>query len=54
MGGIGKRLGAGFCTTLYQRISGLSLDAARRMAHDVMAFAQKRGTKALVVENLKG
>ena len=53
-GGIGKRLGAGFCTTLYRRIAGLSLNAARRMASELMAFALEHGAKALVIENLKG
>ncbi|MBC7622321.1 MAG: hypothetical protein H7232_02925 [Aeromicrobium sp.] len=53
-GGIGRRLGAGFCKTLYRRIAGISLDCARSMASELIAFALKHGAHALAVEDLKG
>lgn len=53
-GGPGKRLGRGFCRGLYRRLAGLNLDAARKLAFEVMAFARAHGATALVVEDLKG
>lgn len=53
-GGSDKRLGKGFCKTLYRRIAGLSLDAARTIAGEVTAFAKQFGAQVLVIENLKG
>jgi IS605 OrfB family transposase len=53
-GGVGRRLGKGFCEDLYRRIAGISLAAARQMSAELMAFAQLHGAEAMVVENLKG
>ena len=53
-GGPGRRLGQGFCKTLFRRLAGLNLDAARQMANRLMNFAQQHGAQALVIENLKG
>ena len=53
-GGPGKRLGPGFCRTLYRRIAGISLEAARTMATELIDFAVAHGARALVLENLKG
>lgn len=53
-GGVDKRLGKGFCQTLYRRIAGISLDAARRIAGELAAFAKQFGAQVLVVEDLKG
>ncbi len=39
---------------LHRRIQGLSLDAARRLASDIAAFAAQHGARAFVVEDLKG
>jgi len=53
-GGGDHRLGKGFCAKLYRRIAGLNLDAARRMASELAAFAKEHGAKVLVIEDLKG
>lgn len=53
-GGPGRRLGKGFCRTLYRRIAGLSLQAARELASAILAFAREHGVQALVIEDLKG
>lgn len=53
-GGIGRRLGKGFCAILYRRMAGISLQAAREMAKCIVDFAMANNAKALVVENLKG
>ena len=53
--GAGKgKVGKGFCAELYRRISGLSSDAARQMAKQIMDFALLHGASVMVVENLKG
>lgn len=44
----------GLCNTLYNRIAGLSQDAARQLVRELMDFAQEHGAQAVVVENLKG
>lgn len=49
-----SRIGRGFCKRLYRRIAGLSLDAARRLASALVAFACAHGAQALVLEDLKG
>jgi IS605 OrfB family transposase len=54
MGGAEKRLARGSCSGIYRRIAGLNLDAARRMASELAAFAKEHGAKVLVIENLKG
>ena len=48
------QVGRGFCRTLYRRITGLSLDAARQLSSQLIAFAQAHGAQALVFEALKG
>jgi putative transposase len=53
-GGMGKKLGKGFGTDLYRRITGLSTAAARMLVSEVIAFALAHGAQAVVVENLKG
>jgi IS605 OrfB family transposase len=53
-GGGDHRPGKGFCAKLYRRIAGLNLDAARRMASELAAFARELGAKVLVIEGLKG
>jgi putative transposase len=39
---------------LHRRIAGLSLDAARRIASDIAAFAASFDAKAFIIEDLKG
>jgi len=39
---------------LHRRIAGLSLDAARRLASELAAFAAQHGAKVFVIEDLKG
>lgn len=46
--------GEPFCWTLYRRIEGLSLDAARMLASKLAAFAAQHGAKVFVIEDLKG
>lgn len=46
--------GQSFCASLYRRIEGLNLDAARTMAREIVQFAQSRQAELIVVENLKG
>ncbi len=50
----GARKGEPFCTALHRRIAGLSLDAARRLASEITAFAVLHGATAFVLEDLKG
>ena len=47
-------LSKGFCATLYRRMSGLSQDAAQKMANAIVAFANEHEATSLVFENLKG
>lgn len=42
------------CVALHRRIAGYSLDAARRLAGELAAFATQHGAKAFVIEDLKG
>ena len=44
----------GFCRTLHRRIAGLSLDAARQLSAELVAFALAHGAQAFVFEALKG
>ena len=44
----------GFCRTLHRRIAGLSLDAARQLSSELVAFALSHGAQAFVFEALKG
>ena len=53
-GGTGRRLGKGFCQDLHRRIAGLSLDAARKLVKQLMAFANQHQADAVIVEDLKG
>jgi putative transposase len=46
--------GQPFCSKLYRRIEGLSLQAARELSSQLMAFATKYGAKVLACEDLKG
>ena len=46
--------GRGFCRDLYRRIAGLSLDAARQLSSQLVAFARAHGAQAFVFEALKG
>ena len=46
--------GVPFCSALHRRIAGLSLDAARRMAKEIVEFAQRHGAALFVIEDLKG
>lgn len=46
--------GPGFCSNLHRRIAGLSLDAARGLAKEIIAFALEHKAQAIVVEDLKG
>jgi IS605 OrfB family transposase len=48
------RVGPGFCQDLFRRIAGLSLDAARQLSAELIAFARKHGAQALIFERLKG
>lgn len=48
------RRGERHAVALHRRIAGLSLDAARRLAADIAAFAQAHAAKAFVIEDLKG
>ena len=48
------RAGRGFCQDLYRRIAGLSLDAARQLSSQLVAFARAHGAQAFVFEALKG
>jgi IS605 OrfB family transposase len=48
------RAGPGFCSGLYRRIAGLSLDAARQLAAQIISFALEYQACAIVVEDLKG
>lgn len=48
------RAGRGFCRDLYRRIAGLSLDAARQLSSQLVAFARAHGAQAFVFEALKG
>lgn len=50
----GTQRGQPFCSNLHRRIAGLSLDAARRLASEIGAFAQMHGASLLVIEDLKG
>lgn len=50
----GTRRGEAFCSVLHRRIAGLSLDAARRLASRLTAFAVMHGATAIVLEDLKG
>ena len=51
-GSIGK--GERHCVALHRRIAGYSLDAARKLASEIAAFAALHGAKAFVIEDLKG
>lgn len=51
-GSIGK--GERHCVALHRHIAGLSLDAARSVASNLAAFADRHGAKAFVIEDLKG
>ena len=44
----------GFCRALNRRITGLSLDAARSLSGELVAFACAHGAQAFVFEALKG
>jgi IS605 OrfB family transposase len=46
--------GQPFCHELYERISGIGLEAARYLAREFVAFARANGARILVIENLKG
>jgi IS605 OrfB family transposase len=46
--------GQPFCTKLYERITGLGTDAARKLSAAIKAFALTFGAKVLVIEDLKG
>lgn len=50
----GTTKGRPFCSRLYRRIAGVSLDAARRLSAQLIAFAQQHGAQAFVMEDLKG
>jgi IS605 OrfB family transposase len=53
-GGLGRRLGAGFCAGLYRRIASVSLQAARTLSSAILAFAREHGARVVVIEQLKG
>jgi IS605 OrfB family transposase len=53
-GAQGRRMGRGFCKSLFRRIAGLSLEAARTLASELVAWARAQGAQALVLEDLKG
>ena len=42
------------CVALHRRVAGYSLDAARKLASEVAAFAAKYGAKVFGIEDLKG
>jgi putative transposase len=42
------------CSGLHRRIEGLNLEAARRIASGIAAFAAQHGAKVFVIEDLKG
>lgn len=46
--------GQKFCSRFYNRIAGLSIDAARQLSSQIAAFAESHGVKAFAVEDLKG
>lgn len=46
--------GQKFCSRFYNRIAGLSIDAARQLSSQIAAFAASHGVKAFAVEDLKG
>jgi IS605 OrfB family transposase len=46
--------GQRFCLDLFSRSEGLGLDAARRLASDLLSFAREHGARAFAVEDLKG
>lgn len=50
----GLRRGGRHAVALHRRIEGYSLDAARRIASELAAFAAAFGAKVFVIEDLKG
>lgn len=46
--------GKPFCSGLHRRMAGISLDAARTLASEIIAFAKKHDASLLAIEDLKG